>query len=294
MKSQEKQYRDLRNVDDEALLSEIISTGGKLGILAGSGRFPLIVAREAKARGIDSYVVAHRGETTQELEEEVKLLQWVKLGELGKLISFFLEHQIRYLVLAGGISRVRAFGVKLDLRGAALLARIRSFKDDKIMRGIAAELAKEEIEVVPCTLFLKEALAPEGLIASREPSKEELQDIQIGKDAIAAMRGQHIGQCVVVREGVVVAVEAVEGTDAAILRGGELGGKGTTVVKFAKPDQDMRFDVPTVGPKTIETMVQTGARVLALEAGRCVILDKEDTLRLAKKHKIAIMGCSAI
>ena len=193
--------------------------------------------------------------------------------------------------MAGGISRVKHFGdVKLDARGAALMLRLRSTKDDVIMRGIADELLKEGIVVIPCTLFMQSSITPIGNLTKNIPTAEEEIDIQVGIDAISAMSSQDIGQLVVVREGTIVAVEAIEGTNSAITRGAELGGKGTVVVKFAKPTQDMRFDVPTIGLKTIELLKQSKVKVLALEAGRTIVIEREKCIELANEAGIAIVG----
>ena len=270
-------------------------TGEPIGVIAGNGSFPIQFAREARKNNRPVFVVAHRGESLPELEQEVDKIEWIKVGELGRMIEFFKQSKIREVAMAGGINRVRLFGgVKLDTRGAALLLRLRSTKDDVIMRGIASEIESEGMTMIPCTMFLTKCLAREGVLTKSNPSAEEQQDIQVGIDAIKAMSGQDIGQLVVVREGVVVAVEAVEGSDKTILRGGELGGKGTVVVKFAKPNQDMRFDVPTIGQKTIETMIQAGARVLALESGRCLIMEEAQVVQLADQNGISIIGCASL
>ncbi len=266
-----------------------------IGVIAGNGPFPMRFVQEAKANGRDVVAVCHIGETSEEIAQFVDTLHWIKVGELGKMISAFRSEGVREVAMAGGINRVNHFGdVKLDARGASLMLKLRSTKDDVIMRGIADELAREGIEVISCTTFLSDSLVREGVLTKSSPSADELEDIQVGVDAIAAMSAQDIGQTVVVRQGVIVAVEAVEGTDAAILRGGELGGKGSVVVKFAKPTQDMRFDVPTIGIKTIEVMRSSGARVLAVEAGRTLIMDEGEMVALANKCKIAIVGCAPL
>ncbi len=263
-----------------------------IGIIAGNGTFPLRFIEEAKKHGREVVAVCHRGETAPEVEQVVSRAVWIKVGELGKIISAFKENGVKEAAMVGGINRVKHFGqVKLDLRGAALMMKLRSTKDDVIMRGIAGELAAEGITIIDCTCYLQKCLARNELYTRTEPSEDERGDIAVGVAAIKAMSGQDIGQVVVVREGVVVAVEAVEGTNAAILRGGSLGGPGSVVVKFAKPNQDMRFDVPTVGVKTIETMIEAKARVLALEAGRCLVVDEAEVVKLAEKHHISILGC---
>ncbi|MBP9837842.1 MAG: UDP-2,3-diacylglucosamine diphosphatase LpxI [Proteobacteria bacterium] len=272
-----------------------IKLNNPVGIIAGNTSFPIEFAKEAKKHQRNIVVVAHRGETNPELIDYVDHLEWIKVGELGKIIDVFKKAGVRQAAMAGGINRVKLFGgVKLDARGAALLYRLRSAKDDVIMRGIASELEGEGIEIISCTTYLQHCLATDKLYTKSSPTDEEQNDISVGVDAIRAMSSQDIGQLVVVREGVIVAVEAVEGSDRAILRGGELGGKGSVVVKFAKPTQDMRFDVPTVGIRTIETMIKAKCRVLAIESKNCLILDQEKVVELANRNNIVIIGCKSI
>lgn len=266
-----------------------------IGLISGNGPFPLRFVEEAKRNGRAVYAICHQGETDPALEQHVEKACWIKVGELGKMISFFRDNGLTQVAMAGGINRVKHFGsVKLDARGAALMLRLRSTKDDVIMRGIADELLKEGVEVIPSTVFLSNCLAREGVLTRSAPTTDEEEDIRVGIEAIKAMSSQDIGQLVVVREGVIVAVEAAEGTNATILRGGELGGKGTVVVKFAKLTQDMRFDVPVIGLKTIDCLVQSKARVLAVEAGRCLMMDEEEVVKAANKNKIAIVGCPSL
>jgi len=272
-----------------------IEAGAAVGIIAGNGPFPILFAREARSHGHRVVAVCHLDETDPAIENEVDQVVWIRVGELGKLIAAFREASVGYVAMAGGINRVKHLrDVKLDAKGAALLLKIRSTKDDVIMRGIASELEKLEIEVISSTHFLSNCLAREGVLTKSKPSENELEDIGVGILAIKAMSAQDIGQLVVVGGGVVVAVEAVEGTNQCILRGGMLGGKGCVVVKCAKPTQDMRFDVPTVGIKTIETMIEAGARVLAIEAGRTLIIEEQEFLKLANRHKIAVVGCAPL
>lgn len=264
----------------------------KLGIIAGNGVLPAQVAIEARRLGIATYAICHEGETQPELEGAVTKFNWIKVGQLGAIINFFRSAGITHAVMVGGVNRVKLFGgVKLDTRGAFLLARLRSGKDDVIMRGIAAELESEGIKMIEGTLLLQDLVVTEEILTRRGVTSEQLADIEVGIRALVAMSGQDIGQLVVVREGVVVAVEAVEGSDKAILRGGELGGHGSVVIKLSKPTQDMRFDVPTIGPQTIEMMSQVRASVLAVEANRCLILDRKETVDRAEKAGIAIVGC---
>lgn len=266
-----------------------------IGIIAGNSDFPLRFAEEAKKNDRAVVAVAHSGETRPELIDYVDHLEWIKVGELGRIIDIFKKLSVKQVALAGGINRIKLFGgVKLDSRGAALICRLKSTKDDLIMRGIAEELLAEGIEVVPCYEYLSSCLVKEKIYTLSLPSEDEEKDIAVGIEAIIALSSQHIGQLVAVREGVVVAVEAVEGSDRAILRAGELGGKGVVIVKFAKLTQDMRFDVPTIGPRTIESMIKAKARVLALEEGRCLIMDESIVLEMANKNGISIVGCKRL
>lgn len=266
-----------------------------IGIIAGNSNFPLRFAEEAKKNGRTVVAVAHSGETRTELIDYVDHLEWIKVGELGRIIDIFKRLSVKEVALAGGINRIKLFGgVKLDSRGAALIYRLKSTKDDIIMRGIAEELETEGIEVVPCYQYLSSCLVQEKIYTDSKPSAEEIQDIEVGIEAIKALSSQHIGQLIAVREGVIVAVEAVEGSDKAILRAGELGGKGVVIVKFAKLNQDMRFDVPTIGPKTIENMIKAKAKVLALEEGRCLIMDENIVMEMANRNGISIIGCKRL
>lgn len=262
-----------------------------LGIIAGNSNFPLVLAKEAKNNRRDTVVVAHRGETWSQISEHVSALEWIRVGELGKIIETFKSYNVKEVAFAGGINRIRLFGgVKLDARGLALLKRLKSAKDDVIMRGIAEELESEGIRVISCATYLQDCLMREGVITSVNPSEEDVQDISVGVAALKAMSSQDIGQLVVVKEGVIVAVEAVEGSDRAILRGGELAGPGAVIVKFAKTTQDLRFDLPTIGRRTIESMLKAEARVLAVEAGKTLLINETEVVELANKHGIVVLG----
>ena len=262
-----------------------------LGLIAGNGIFPRLVGAGARAAGVRVIAVAHVGETEPELEAEVDELTWVKVGELGKIIKVLKAGGCRRAVMAGGIAKVKLFGgFKPDLRGAAFLARTRSVHDDKLLRGIAAELASDGIEVIPSTEYLPELLPEAGVLGRRKPRGRDREDIRFGRRVARATGSFEIGQTVVVQQGLVLAVEAVEGTDAAIRRGGELGRGGAVVVKASKPGQDLRFDVPAVGPRTIELMKEVGARVLAVEAGRTLLLERERLLEEANEAGIVVVA----
>ncbi|MFQ5455697.1 MAG: LpxI family protein [Nitrospirota bacterium] len=263
----------------------------RVGLIAGNGRFPLIFAESAKREGVSVTAVAHIGETISGLESSVDKIFWIKVGELGKLIKIFKKEGIREAVMAGGIKKTRIFrDIIPDLRSLSLLTKIRHKKDDAILRGVANELQKEGIIVRESTLYLSSIIATDGNMTSRRLCKKELEDITYGWE-IAKDIGRHdIGQCIVVKDKVVLAVEGVEGTDEAIKRGGRLCGGGAVVIKVSKPHQDLRFDVPAIGVETIISMKEAKASVIALEAGKTILLDRDETIRKANEAKISIMG----
>jgi DUF1009 family protein len=262
-----------------------------IGLIAGKGQFPLLFAQAARSHGVEVVAAAHRGETDPALGALVQELHWVYVGQLGKIIRIFKKAGVRRAVMAGGISRGRLFKeFRPDLRALSVVRRAGAGKDDRLLRAVAAELESEGITVAPSTLFLEDLLAPAGQIGRRAPSPEELQDIDFGLQVAREVGRLDIGQCVVVRRQVVVALEAIEGTDDAIRRGGSLAGPGTVVVKISKPHQDLRFDVPAVGPETIAAMQEVGAKVLALEAGKTLIFNRPEMLKAANRAKIAVWG----
>ncbi|MEW6272432.1 MAG: UDP-2,3-diacylglucosamine diphosphatase LpxI, partial [Thermodesulfobacteriota bacterium] len=252
---------------------EAASGAARLGLIAGNGVFPRLVARGAREAGVEVVACAHVGETDPEIEHEVASCTWVRVGELGKIIRTFKQAGCERAVMAGGIKKVRLFsGFRPDLRGAAFLARMRTLYDDKLLRGVAAELESEGIRVIASTEYLPRLVPQPGVLSRRAPKAKERADVAYGLEVAKAIGAFEIGQTVVVKDGLVLAVEAVEGTDAAIRRGGELARGGAVVVKVSKPQQDLRFDVPAVGPETVRLMAEVGATVLALEAGHTIIL----------------------
>jgi hypothetical protein len=267
------------------------SGAAPLGLIAGNGIFPRLVARGAREAGVEVVACAHVGETDPEIEREVASCTWVRVGELGKIIRTFKQAGCERAVMAGGIKKARLFsGFRPDLRGAAFLARMRTLYDDKLLRGVAAELESEGIRVIASTEYLPRLVPAPGVLSRRAPKAKERADIAYGLEVAKTIGSFEIGQTVVVKDGLVLAVEAVEGTDAAIRRGGELGRGGAVVVKVAKPQQDLRFDVPAVGPETIRLMAEVGATVLAVEAGRTIILEREAALEAAAAAGIAVVA----
>jgi DUF1009 family protein len=266
----------------------------KLGLIAGGSRFPLLFAKAARSAGTELIVVAHQGETPPELADLTPDLTWVRVGELGKIIATFQAAGITEAVMAGGIHKSGALtNIQPDERGLAFISRLPSFQDDVILRGIAQELESEGITVVESTRFLSSLLPQPGALTQTTPTKQQWEDIHFGFAAAHDLGRWDIGQSLVVKRGAILAVEGIEGTSAAIRRGGELGGPGTIVVKCSKPQQDLRFDVPAVGPETIAIMREVQATVLALEAHKTLMIDKEDMLSSANAAGISIVALAS-
>jgi len=267
--------------------------GKWIGLIAGNGRFPIIFADNAKRLGYSVSAVAHIGETAPELEQHVERIHWIKIGQFNKLIHALKADGIQQAVMLGGIKKTHVFTtVRPDFRALALASRLRVWKDDAILREVAAELEREGIQIRESTFGLTGILVEEGPLTKRTPSKKEWDDIHFGWDMAREIGRLDIGQCVVIKDRVVVAVEAVEGTDETIRRAGALGREGVVVVQRCKPQQDLRFDLPAAGPKTIDTMESVHDSVLAIEAGRSVLLDRDEMLRKAERAGIAIVGVS--
>jgi DUF1009 family protein len=268
--------------------------GRKIGLIAGNGSFPIEFAKAAKAKGLTVVAVAHEGETDRDLEQWVDALFWVKVGQLGKIIRTFKDQGVRDVLMAGGIKKTRLFsGALPDLRGAALLARMIAKKDDSILRAVAEELESEGITVRESTLFLDNLLAPAGVLTKRTPTKDEWKDIAFGWQTAKEIGKLDIGQTVVVKDLAILAVEAIEGTDEAIRRGGRLCREGAVVVKICKPQQDLRFDLPAVGLTTVGTMNEVKASCLAVEAGRTIMIQREHVLEAANAARISIVALDA-
>ena len=266
----------------------------KVGLIAGNGIFPIEFAKAARAKGMTVVAVAHEGETDRDLEQWADAVFWVKVGQLGKIIKIFKEQGVRDVLMAGGIKKTRLFGGAMpDLRGAALLARMIAKKDDSILRAVAEELESDGITVRESTLYLDNLLAPAGVLTKRRPSKEEWKDISFGWQMAKEIGRLDIGQTVVVKDLAILAVEAIEGTDEAIRRGGSLCREGAVVVKICKPQQDLRFDLPATGVQTIRTMQAVKASCLAIEAGKTLMIQKDDIIAEANAAGIAIAALDA-
>ena len=272
-----------------------VNDGERIGLIAGNGRFPIIFADNARKLGYHVSAVAHEGETEPELASHVDRIHWIKIGQLNKLIKAFKEDGVHQAVMLGGIKKTHVFTtVRPDFRTLALATRLALWKDDDILREFAKELEREGIAICESTFGLEGILVEEGTLTARSPTEKEWDDIRYGWEVAHDIGRLDIGQCVVIKDRVVVAVEAVEGTDGAIKRGGELAKEGAVVVKRSKPQQDLRFDLPAVGPRTIEVMASVKASVLAVEAGRTILLDREIMLDKARSSRIAIVGITIL
>ena len=278
----------------------------KLGLIAGNGRFPFLLLDAARAQGLAVVVAAIREETDPEMdqraaEDEGITVHWLSLGELSRLIELFHKEGVQKAVMAGQVKHKRIFSsIRPDWRLAKLLLNLRTRNTDMLLGAVAKVLGDEGIELVSSTAFLEPLLAQEGVLTARAPDEEERKNIEYGLEVARALAGFDIGQTVVVAAQACVAVEAMEGTDAAIERAGELMQtlesdastleRRLTVVKVAKPQQDMRFDVPVIGIKTVETMIRAGASCLSVEAGRTLLFDRGQLLERAAEAGIAIVA----
>ncbi len=261
------------------------------GLIAGNGNLPVEFVRHAKEIGIEEIVaVGFSGTTLPEVSNLVSYYEEIGVGQLGKLIKIFKNHGVKEAVMLGGLSpKLTIANIKLDFRLIALAAKIRDRRADSVLGAITDELEKDGIHLADTTKYLPNLLVVEGQITKRKPSKKEWIDIYFGLKIALASGGLDIGQTAIVKKHAVVAVEAMEGTDACIKRAGEIS-KGNVIVKTAKPNQDFRFDVPCIGPKTIESLIEAKAAVLAVEARKTFLIEKEKTIELAEKNGIAIVG----
>ena len=263
-----------------------------IGLIAGNGVFPQLFAKAASAQGISVVAVAMRGETEPAIERFVDQLTWVKVGQLGKMIKCLKKGGVRQAAMAGGVRKTRLFdGMRPDFTAVKLLATCALRRDDSLLRAVAAEYEKNGIEIIDSTLYMPDSLAPPGLLTNSKPDASMDQDLQYGLSVAREIGKLDIGQTVIVREGAVIALEAIEGTDACIKRAGVLmGNQGGVMVKVAKPNQDMRFDVPAIGVQTIHSLNQAGIGALGVEAGRTLILEPQAVIELANSLRLTIVG----
>ncbi len=266
---------------------------GTIGVIAGNGIYPETFIQAARKRGARIVVAAFKGETQEELSEMADEIKWFRVGQLGGVIKFFRKQEADEAIMVGQIAPRNLFDLWPDLRTLKVLHSVKERNAESLFGAIAAELEKDGITLLPATTFLEDQMAGEGHLYGPEPSERDWEDIRFGQKIVKQTSALDIGQSIVVRRGTVLAVEAFEGTDECIKRGGKLG-KGTdvTLVKVSKPNQDMRFDVPVIGPRTIESCREAGVGTIAVEAGKTLFLGLEEIEKKCREGKISIVGFS--
>jgi DUF1009 family protein len=268
-----------------------METPDALGIIAGNGVYPLLLAQSARKAGIKKIVAAaFTGETSAELAQAVDQIEWLRVGQLSHLLNFFRATGIHHAIMAGQIAPGNLFNLRPDWKALLLLAKLKRRNAESIFGAIADELNREDVQLLPAFTFLDHLLAPAGLIAGPKLKRREETDVAFGFETAKQLSQLNVGQTVVVKNGTVLAVEAFEGTNEAIKRGGALGRKDAVMVKVTKPNQDMRFDVPVVGTETIRIAAEARVRVIAIEAGKTLLLEKESLIDLAERSRISLVG----
>jgi UDP-2,3-diacylglucosamine hydrolase len=265
-----------------------------LGIIAGSRSLPLEVARQARAGGVKRLIaVGFVNETDPELEKLVDVMHWIRVGQLSKLIAAFKNDGVRHCVMAGQVAPKNIFDVRPDLRGLTLLLRVKEKNAHTVFGAIADELRKDGIELIEATPWLKPLMPGRGFHLGPKLSRERTEDVAFGHRIAKELTRLEIGQLVIVKDGVVLAVEAFEGTDACLTRGGRLAGKsgGAVAVKVARENHDMRFDIPCIGPQTIQTCATAGIAVFAFESDKTLVLDRPEVEALIKRYRVALQSC---
>jgi DUF1009 family protein len=262
-----------------------------LGIIAGNGAYPFLVAKGARQSGVSAiHIAAFENETGVELAGHADSIEWMRVGQLGRLLKYFEKAGVRRVIMAGQIAPKNLFDLRPDFRVLMVLSRLKRRNAETLFGALGDELAKIGIELLPATTFLEDSLAVEGLIGGPKPKKRCLEDVAYGFEIAKEISKLDIGQTVIVRNGTVLAVEAFEGTNEAIRRGAALGKQGAVVVKVSKPNQDIRFDVPVIGCETLEVASAAGVAVIAVEAGQTLLLDQEAVKALAEEKQVTIYG----
>jgi len=261
------------------------------GIIAGNGVYPRLLADSARKAGVKQIVAAaFTGETDPILGQHVDLIEWMRVGQLGRLLRFFREEKVHHAIMAGQIAPKNLFDLHPDWKALLLLGKLRQRNAESIFTGIADELAKIDVALLPATTFLEDSIATAGLIAGPTLSRREEEDVDLGWKIAKEIARLNIGQTVIVKNGTIIAVEAFEGTNEAIRRCGALARKDAIMAKVAKPNQDMRFDVPVIGVETVRVAADAKLRVIATEAGKTLLLEKDAIIDLANRSKISIVA----
>jgi DUF1009 family protein len=268
-----------------------VTTPDALGIIAGNGVYPQLVANAARKAGVKTIVAAaFTDETDPVLNQQVNALEWMRVGQLGRLLKFFRSQDIHHAIMAGQIAPKNLFDLRPDLKALMLLGKLKERNAESIFAAIADELSKIDVNLLPATTFLEDSLAHPGLIAGPKLSPRQEHDVELGWTVAKEIARLDIGQTIVIKNGTIVAVEALEGTNEAIKRGGMLAREGAVVVKVSKPNQDMRFDVPVVGIETVRVAAASGVRVIAVEAGKTLLLERDALIALANGLKVSVVA----
>ncbi|MBP2665034.1 MAG: lpxI [Firmicutes bacterium] len=264
----------------------------KIGLIAGVGRLPVEFARAARGMGVHVIGIGVLPEVDSELAQVTQTYEYINIAKLDRIFKVFKREKITEITLLGKITKelIYAHRELPDLRVLKIFSRLKNFSDDTLTLALVEELAAEGIAVLDQTELLRPLMPSAGVMTKRQPTEQELADMRFGLDMAKRIGGLDIGQTVVVKNRAIMAVEAIEGTDACIRRGGQLGRGGVTVAKSAKPRQDMRFDVPGIGPDTIESMVEAGAVALVIEAGRTLVVDREAVVERANQQGMTIVA----
>ncbi len=264
----------------------------KIGLISGGGQFPALFAQKAAQKGYDVYAIGFHSETDPMLAGHVREYQSIYIGQVNRLIKFFKRHDITEAVMLGSISKTNIFkDIRPDFKALSFIAKNLRTHDDSVLTSFANLLSKEGITIKPSTFLLPELISPQGCWTKRKPDSAEKKDISQGWKLAKEIGRLDIGQCIVISNGTVLAVEAIDGTDATIKRGASLSEQnGAAVVKLSKPSQDLRFDLPSSGAQTIKVMHEYGASILVLEAGKSLAFDREEMISLADKYNISIIG----
>jgi DUF1009 family protein len=272
----------------------ILPVPDELALIAGKGAYPRLLAESAKRAGVRRLLaIAFRKETEPVIEGIADEVRWIHLGQLGRMLDALRESGIKQAVMAGQITPTHLFRLRIDGRMLALLRQLRTRNAETIFGAVAGELKKLGIELLPASQFMDSHMPQAGLLSQRPPTPEEEQDVALGLKAARLISGLDIGQTVVVKRGTILAVEAFEGTDETIARAGRLAGDGLVVVKVAKVGHDMRFDIPVVGMTTLKTLRKARAAVLAVEAGRAILLEQEKLVEEADRLRISLLAVPA-
>lgn len=263
-----------------------------IGIVAGGGQFPRLIAQDAHNAGMGVIICGFKGHTDPATADSADVFEFLHLGQLNRMIQFFKEHKVRRVCMAGSINKPHALDFRPDWRAAKIVLTLRSKGDDSLLRAIIAEVEKDGISVVSSADLAPGLRCPAGVLTRHSPSEDVWKDIRYGWPIARAMGSYDIGQCIVVRQRMVMAVECLEGSDAAIKRGAELGGEGCIAVKMVKPGQDERVDLPSIGLTTIRNLVDLRYAALAVHAEKTLFFDREEALTLADKHGLSIVALS--